>query len=96
METQPNDLLCTLHLHMEDLPTGVYHLFDAAREPLAACVLENGSDHTRQLRIRAWIESYSDETVATASLPPRTAFLSKPFTPSSCARALRELLDRDG
>ncbi len=58
-----------VHLRMAHVPTGIYHLLDAASRPLVSCEIRNADPtHTRRLRVSTYVEGYSAMAVETMEL----------------------------
>jgi hypothetical protein len=65
-----------VHLRMAHVPTGTYHLLDAATRPLVACEVRNADPrNTRRLRVSSFIEGYSAKAVDTVEIPKSKSHL---------------------
>jgi hypothetical protein len=63
-------LKVTTTVHLQPIPTGIYHLLDPAKEPLVSVVVENvgRENKTRRVCVKAFLEALSAETVRTVEL----------------------------
>jgi hypothetical protein len=55
-------------LRMAHVPTSIYHLFDAADNPLVSCTVRNASGQPRRLRVTVFVDGYSARCVRTVEL----------------------------
>src|SRR5262245_34388615 len=60
-------LNATTAVHLDPIPTGVYHLLDPEKDPLLTVVVENFDldNQTRRVCVKAFLEGLSAETVLT-------------------------------
>lgn len=61
-----------IRLRMEHLPTGIYHLLDPTEHPLISCEVRNTkTEQTKRIRVTAFIDGYSAQTVESFELKPK-------------------------
>src|SRR5947209_6675210 len=58
-------------LHMQPLPTGIYHLLDPVKDPLFTVTVKNKSRDPRRIRVMAFLEGLSARAVRTQEIEPR-------------------------
>ncbi|MCI0456690.1 MAG: hypothetical protein L0Z62_06885 [Gemmataceae bacterium] len=80
-------------LHLQPVPTGVYHLLDPAIEPLFTVTVKNESRTPRRVRVTAFLEGLSAQAVRTAEIDPKSdiAFRMLPTLLPEKARLVTEV-----
>lgn len=58
-------------LHMQPIPTGIYHLLDPETDPLLTVAVSNESRETRRVCIKSFLEGLSAQAVRTVEVEPR-------------------------
>jgi hypothetical protein len=58
-------------LHMQPLPTGIYHLLDPVTDPLFTVTVYNDSRDARRIRVTAFLEGLSARAVRTEEIKAR-------------------------
>src|SRR5262249_47481306 len=80
-------------LHMQPLPTGIYHLLDPKRDPLFTVTVRNRSRDPRRIRVTAFLEGLSARAVHTEEIKGRgeTTFNLSPTLLPERARRVTEV-----
>jgi len=65
---QSTGLEVAITVHLAEIPSAVYHLFDPAEQPLVSCTVRNAGDDIRRVRITSRIAGYSADAVDTIEL----------------------------
>lgn len=80
-------------LHMQPIPTGVYHLLDPETDPLLTVKVINVDRDIRRVRVQAFLEGLSSQAVQTVEVEPRKEVTLKflPTLPPERARYITEV-----
>jgi hypothetical protein len=80
-------------LHMQPLPTGIYHLLDPVTDPLFTVTVYNDARCARRVRVTAFLEGLSARAVRTAEIKDRdkAAFPLSPTLLPERARGVTEV-----
>ncbi len=62
------NLLVETTVHMQPLPTGIYHLLDPLTDPLFSVTVKNESQEARRVRVTAFLEGLSARAVRTQEI----------------------------
>jgi hypothetical protein len=69
-------------LHMQPLPTGIYHLLDPATDPLFTVTVTNLARQPRRIRVTAFLEGLSARAVKTVDLKRKDESATFPVHPT--------------
>lgn len=72
--TETTGLDVKIHLKMQHIPTGIYHLLDPWEDALISCQVKNHSSKIRRVRIASYLEGYTARSVDTAEIEPGQEF----------------------
>jgi hypothetical protein len=65
---ETTELKVEAKLHLQPLPTGIYHLLDPEAEPLSTVTVTNLATQPRRVRVTAFLEGLSAQAVKTVEL----------------------------
>lgn len=90
---ETTELKVETKLHMQPLPTGIYHLLDPEKDPLFTVTVTNLAAESRRIRVTAYLEGLSAQAVRTLELKPKgeASFPLHPLLLPERARSVTEV-----